>query len=253
MLSNNKLKYLKSLQVKKYRTLENKIVIEGSRIISEAIIQKAKFDFIYISNKHKDKKSTNVFLKQIDKYNIPYSFEDDKKINEISLTENSQGYIALVSVKNIFNDNLENFGDKILLLDEISDPGNLGTIIRTCAWFGVKSILLTNNSSDVFNPKCIRSSMGGIFYINNLKYLSHRQCIDFLNNTKNKVYCTDMNSKNLNLENINKKWILILGSESHGVNKDIQIGEKITIPNIGKMESLNVSVACGIILNRLIK
>ena len=252
MLSINKRKYLKSLNNKKHRLIEKKVLIEGLRIIDEGISSGLNFEHIWISNRH-DKYSVIYLnlIKKIKTCDIPYTFEIDKDIQFISNTKNSQGIVALLIVDNLFNENLHFFSDKIVILDRISDPGNLGTIIRTCAWFGITSLILTKSSADIFNPKCLRSSMGGHFYIDNCIYLSNKKIVDFISLHKYKIYCSSMEGKSIyNLER-NDKWALILGSEAHGINEELLVGEKITIPKKGSIESLNVSIASGIMLDYL--
>ena len=250
ILSQSKIKYLCSLELKKNRIRENKIILDGERLIDEAINQEVTIEHIWISENHENK---NEFVKKIKLNNINYTFEKEKIIKKISNTKNSQGIIALVTTENIYNYNLDKFDNHIAILDQISDPGNLGTILRTCAWFGINSIILTDNSVDIFNSKCIRSSMGGHFHIRNLNYLSYDEINRFLEQNSFEVFCADMNGPSLNKIKVSKKWALILGSEAHGVNKKLNYTSKICIPQIGKIESLNASVAFGILLNELIK
>jgi len=249
MLSINKIKYLKSLSIKKYRLTEQRVLLEGYRIISESLNSSLIFEHIWINENLKSNKDIKILLDIIKKKNIKYNFESEKKINLISNTKNTQGIIALVNIKDFYNN--QTFTDKILILDQISDPGNLGTIIRTCAWFNIKTLILTENSADIFNPKCLRSGMGGHFYLDNCTYLSNNEIVDFLKSNNYFVYCADSEGKPFTqIENL-KKWALIFGSEAHGISKELKIGEIVSIPGNGKIESLNVSVATGILLNNL--
>ena len=250
ILSQSKIKYLRSLEQKKNRLKEKKIVLDGRRLIDEAINQNVNIEHIWISKNQKDE---NDFMKKIESNNINCSFEKEKIIKKISNTKNSQGIIALISIDKMYNYTLDKFDDRIAILDQISDPGNLGTIIRTCAWFGVDSIILTDNSVDIFNYKCVRSSMGGHFHIKNLNYLSYDEINRFLEQNSFHVLCADMNGSSLNQVKVSKKWALILGSEAYGVSEKLNFSSKICIPQIGKIESLNASVAFGILLNDLIK
>ena len=254
MLSINKKKYLKSLRNKKNRVIENKILIEGLRIIKEAIKLKSKFEHIWLSNKY-DKESNKIIslIKKLETNNIAYTFEKDKDLQSISDTKNSQGIVGLIDVSNFFNKELNNFSDKVIILDQISDPGNLGTIIRTCAWFGITSIILTNASADIFNSKCLRSGMGGHFYINNCAYLSNNEIINFIKLQKYRLYCATTTGESIYNIKIDKRWALILGSEAHGINNKLLFGDEISIPKHGNIESLNVSIASGIIINQLIR
>ena len=249
MISQNQIKYLKSLEQKKFRIKEKHIVLDGHRLIDEAINQKTIIEHIWIS----EKKSTDKkFIKKIESNKIQYSYEKEKELNKISNTKNSQGILALISIENIYNSDLNKFQDKIVILDQISDPGNLGTIIRTCAWFGVNSIILCENSADLFNNKCVRSAVGGHFHMKNIIYLPYHKINDFLKKSNLMVLHAAMDGKQISQLNINQKWALILGSEAHGINKDLNVGTEITINGNSNMESLNVSIACGILLNGLI-
>ena len=249
MLSINKIKYLKSLSIKKYRQAEQKVLLEGYRIISESIKSSLRFEHIWINENLKSNKDIKILLDIIKEQNISFNFENEKKIKSISNTKNTQGVLALVNIKDFYNNQI--ITDKVVILDQISDPGNLGTIIRTCAWFNIKTLILTENSADVFNSKCLRSGMGGHFYLNNCMYLSNNEIVKFLKSNNYFIYCADSNGepfiKDKNLE----KWALIIGSESHGINKELKIGKVVSVPGNGEIESLNVSVATGILLNNL--
>tara|TARA_B100000959_G_C14856635_1_gene572447 strand:+ start:87 stop:839 length:753 start_codon:yes stop_codon:yes gene_type:complete len=250
MISLNQIKFLRSLELKKYRSIENQVLLDGKRLIHEAIKQQINIQHIWISNNNK---INNNFIKNIELNNIEYSFEKDKSLNKISNTKNSQGILALISTKNMYNSDLKKFNNKIIILDQISDPGNLGTIIRTCAWFGVKSIILTKNSADIFNYKCIRSSVGGHFYIKNLTYLSYEEICEYILNNDYSILCADKNGTDINKIQIDNNWVLILGSEAHGINEKLNFDSKVSIKGKGKIESLNVSVAAGILLSNLMK
>tara|TARA_Y100000994_G_scaffold123548_1_gene101420 strand:- start:1393 stop:2163 length:771 start_codon:yes stop_codon:yes gene_type:complete len=251
MLSINQIKYLKSLNQKKFRQKENKIVLDGFRIIEEAINQNIYIEYIWIQKDFENDQVKKSFFKTLKKNNIKYSFESEKDIQRISQTKNSQGILALLPLDGLFNSNLDRFKNNIVILDNISDPGNLGTIIRTCSWFGIDSIILTKNSLDVFNYKCVRSAMGGHFYIKNLVYLDYSEINSFLKINNYNVISTGMNGESINQFTVNKKWALILGSEAHGVSELLNYNHKICIPQKGNIESLNVSIAAGIILNKL--
>ena len=251
MLSINKIKYLKSLSIKKYRQAEQKVLLEGYRIINESLNSSLIFEHIWINEDLKSNKDIKILIDIIKEKNISFNFESEKKIKLISNTKNTQGLLALVNIKDFYNNQIVT--DKVVILDQISDPGNLGTIIRTCAWFNIKTLILTENSADIFNPKCLRSGMGGHFYLDNCMYLSNNQIVDFLKSNNYFIYCADSEGEPFTqIENI-EKWALILGSEAHGINKELKIGKVVSIPGNGRIESLNVSVATGILLNNLKK
>jgi len=251
MLSINKIKYLKSLSIKKYRQAEQKVLLEGYRIIDESLNSSLVFEHIWINENLKSNKDIKILLDIIKERNISFNFESEKKIKSISNTKNTQGVLALVNIKDFYNNQI--ITNEVVILDQISDPGNLGTIIRTCAWFNIKALILTENSADIFNPKCLRSGMGGHFHIDNCMYLSKNKIINFLKSNNYFVYCADSDGNPFIQTNDLEKWALILGSEAHGVNKELKIGKIVSIPGSGKIESLNVSVATGILLNNLKK
>ena len=253
MLSLNKLKYLRSLELKKNRSKEKKIVLDGYRLINEALSHNINIEHVWIENSNEDNLSYQDLVKKIKDNKISFSYENKKDIKKICNTKHSQGILALASIDGLYNDNLNNFDNRIVILDQISDPGNLGTIIRTCAWFGIKSILMTENSSDIFNYKCIRSSMGGHFLIKNLTYLSYEAINNFLTSRDIQVLGADLTGTKINEVKGLSNWALVLGSEAHGLTGKIKNDIKVTIENYGQMESLNVSVATGILLNNLVK
>ena len=252
MLSKNKIKYLCSLEQKKNRSKEQKIVLDGLRLIHEALIHNIDIEYIWIDSAIDKNSLSQNLIARIEQACIPFSYENSNDIRKIANTKNSQGFLALVSIQNLYNENLNNFDNRIVILDQISDPGNLGTIIRTCAWFGIKSILLNENSADVFNYKCIRSSMGGHFLLKNVAYISNEDINEFIEKKQIVALAADLNGEQINEIEIPSDWAIIFGSEAHGLTNRINCHKKITINNYDKMESLNVAVAAGIILNKLV-
>ena len=149
MISKNKIKLLKSLQLKKNRLTSKLTIIEGLRIIDEAINLNAEITQIfYVSNFFEKNKS--LFTK-IDLNGIPHDTIELKDLKEIADTNNPQGIIAVVSIKKYLDSKLTNTNENYVILDKISDPGNLGTILRTCAWYGINQIVLMPETVDPFN------------------------------------------------------------------------------------------------------
>ena len=254
MISIAQKKYLKSLYNKKIRLIENKALLEGFRVINEALKTGFTFDHIWIDKKLDNQDKDNVlFINRLKDKNIPFSFEKNKDIKSISDTKNSQGLVALINTKDFFSTNKENFSDKIVILDQISDPGNLGTILRTCAWYGIKTIILSKQSSDIFNSKCLRSAMGGHFYIKDCVYWNYDEIIKFIKTNDYHYYCSSIKGESIYSMKIKHKWALVLGSEAHGINHELFFGDKLSIPSKDGIESLNVSVATGILLDHLIR
>ena len=252
MISKNKIKYLCSLKKKKFRIQNKSTILEGLRLIEQAMDFNADIKSIWVL---KDRLVDNQkFINKVRLKNISLYEINDKELKLISDTKNSQGYIAEVSIhRYLDNVSIDSINNNIVILDNISDPGNIGTILRTCAWYGIKSIILTSDSSDPFNLKCIRSGMGAHFYFNHIIILNNRDLKNNLKDYNFEVLCADLDGEDINSIDIAKKWALILGSEAHGISNEFKNFNKITINKYGNIESLNVSVATGIILNTLIK
>jgi len=248
VIGQNTIKFIKSLNLKKNRQLNKKVILEGYRLIVESIQAGTKIDYIVINENFQNELLN---IKEFENQNIKSASKNNFK--KISNTTNSQGIIAIADVKKYFNQSLENIKkENIIILDGIQDPGNLGTIFRTCVWYGIKSIILTSNTIDPFNLKCIRSGMGAHFYLSNIIQDNHINVLKFLKNNYKTIYIADIKGSNLEKIKSNTNWALILGSEAHGVNNDFKQFKHITINKIGQLESLNVSVAAGIIINKLI-
>ena len=138
----------------------------------------------------------------------------------------------------------------ILVLDDINDPGNLGTIIRTADWFGITQIIASKNTVELFNPKVIQSSMGAVYRVNYFV----EDLIEVVNQFKEKstpILGAVIDGENVYKTSINKQCVLLMGSESHGINETLLnlVTQKLTIPKYGQTESLNVAMATGILLS----
>ena len=253
MISKNQLQYYSSLLTKKYRKIENKFIAEGKRLVLEGLNNNYKCDSVFITNNFANENKE--IVDQIDALNHKFIFLKQKEFEKISDTKTPQG-IAAVFVKPSLKFSVNHFSnDKIIvMLDNISDPGNLGTIIRNCDWFGVKNILLSENIVEYTNPKVIRSSMGSIFHIRLFEMISGGQ-LEILKTSGFEILCADIEGENIFNYKSDKKKILILSSESHGPSKEIESisDKKICIPKLGSAESLNVASASAILIAQLTK
>ena len=248
MISKNQIKYLSSLSVKKNSQKHQKVLLEGYRLIEESIKAGADIEHIYITENSKNKISTKV-LESID-----YDIISEIDLKKISDTKNSQGIIAIANVKKYYLNTLDQLNKKsVVILDGIHDPGNLGTIFRTCVWFGIKSIILTSSSIDPFNLKCMRSGVGAHFYLDNIISENENEIVHYLNNKNYNMIAADLKGDKIDTIDTTNKWALVLGSEAHGLSSLFEKFQKVTIARKGNLESLNVSIACGIIVNQLTK
>jgi TrmH family RNA methyltransferase len=237
-LSNNHMKLVKSLQQKKYRDEHGLFLVEGVKLVNEAIHSQAKLEMI-------------VYACEEDElpFDIPLNSwrVSPKDLGRMSSLKNPNRVLAVChkdwSQKEVS-------GGWILALDEISDPGNLGTIIRICDWMGVESIVCATDSVELFNPKVVQASMGSLFRV----AVSYANLEDYLEKSGSETILeADMKGDSIYKFEFPKKGILVMGSESHGLRPEIsaKCTGKISIPQFGGGESLNVAVSTGILLSHL--
>ncbi len=252
MISKNKIKLLCSLKLKKYRQQHHITLLEGLRLIDESINFNANIEGIWMTDE--SIKNNPNFINKIKSKNITFDTINNEDLKIVSDTNHSQGILAAINIKKYYDSQLSNIvNNNIIILDNISDPGNLGTIFRTCAWYNIKSIILAENTVDPFNLKSLRSGMGAHFYFDDIITSNSKAILEFLDNNQFDILCADLKGKNISELKINNKWALILGSEAHGISEDFKDCPKVTIQQFGQIESLNVSVACGIILENITK
>ena len=233
-LSKNKIKWIKSLKLKKNRDNESLFIIEGEKIILETV----KF--------HPDNIILICTTEKIEFKNIPSYLVDKKIMKEISSLKTPNNFIAIVK-KPLFKNKLSN--SLIVVLDNIQNPGNMGSILRTCDWFKVDKVICSKKTVDIFNTKVIQSSMGSIFRIP----VEYHDLSVYLKQNTLPIYGSFINKgENIYINRfIESKAIFIIGNEGSGISKEIIpfIKKFITIPRFGETESLNASVAAGIILS----
>ncbi|HZW39077.1 MAG TPA: RNA methyltransferase [Ignavibacteriaceae bacterium] len=249
MITKNQLKYYSSLLDKKTRKLEKKFITEGYKLVLEGLNSPYKCAALFIVEEVKDKYSDVIHLAKKKHTEIFYLNNHD--FEKLSETVNSQGVAAAFIIPNNNLSSAKN--DKLIIcLDNVSDPGNVGTIIRTCDWFGINSIVLSTDSADLYNGKTIRSSMGSIFHINAYQHIN---LFDFISEFKAKdfkIYITDLDGNDYTKINLSDKSIIIFSNEANGPDPKLSsiIDGKLTIKQKGKAESLNVAVAAGIIISK---
>ncbi|KAA0238075.1 MAG: RNA methyltransferase [Chlorobiota bacterium] len=165
MISKNELQYYSSLLTKKHRKSEKKFIVEGKKSVSEGLNSSYNCEIIFITHKFADEDDD--VISELSNVRTKIISLKQKEFEKISDTKTPQGIAAVFAKSELeFSPELLSNEKLIVMLDNISDPGNLGTILRTCDWFGVKNILLSDNIVDFTNPKVIRSSMGSVFHVN---------------------------------------------------------------------------------------
>ena len=250
---NEIIKNIRKLREKKYRDLNNEFIVEGIKMIKEAINENAVIKRIVVcednvNNGGLDKK----LLYEIAKYDCIYV--NQKIFSLISDVQNPQGILAVIKKQNS-EENIDYKQDIIVVLDGIQDPGNLGTILRTIDSVGLNQVIVSNKTADSYNPKVVRSTMGAIYRV---KVIESNNLVDTLKNMKKhkfKIIATSLETeKSIYNIDYNKK-IIVIGNEANGVSKEILdlSDEKAKIPMLGKTESLNASVATGIILYEYVR
>lgn len=236
-LDNKKIKEYKKLQTRKYREKKKQFIVEGEHLVLEAF----KTGNIQELILEKD---------ELFPLNVDTVYVTNEIINKISTLETPQNIMALCNMKES-----DFFGKRILLLDEIQDPGNLGTIIRSAVAFNIDTVILGENTVDVYNPKVLRASQGMIFHIN----IMSKKLEDVIPKLKSDgyiIYGTKV-THGQSLKNITNplKYALIMGNEGKGISDEISTlcDEFIYIDMNEACESLNVGVATSIILYQLDK
>lgn len=236
-LSKNKIKWIKSLQLKKNRDSFKVFVIEGDKMIEEALsFASASIELICYTKTSAF--SGNSSINTIENYLV-----NDEELKSISSLKNPNKSFAVI--KNEYK-SIQPSALKIAI-DGVQDPGNMGTILRLADWYGITEIICSNETVDCYNPKVIQASMGAIFRVK-VKYLDLNT---FLAKQKKTIFGALLNGENIYSKNLAPEGILVLGNEGHGISKEIEkmISCPLTIPKIGQTESLNVSTATGIILS----
>lgn len=246
---NEIIKHIKKLKEKKYREEYEEFVVEGIKMIEEAINEKAKIRSIIICDDCKTQNAIpNELMYEIAKFDCIYVSE--KVFNTITDVTNPQGIMAVLKKNKVDESQIDFSQENFLILDNIQDPGNMGTILRTADSLNLNQILVTKGSADVFNQKVVRSTMGAIFRIKVIEVANLPKVIKELKKHKIKVYATDLNTNESIYDVDFKKSAIIIGNESNGVSSEIleEASKRIKIPMIGKTESLNAAVATSIIL-----
>ena len=236
MVTKNQIKLITGLQQKKYRVAHQFFFAEGIKVIQELIQSNFELEHLY---------TTELLFETIKETKKTQISEIDlRKISALATPNNCLAVFKIPNEKPLINQGL------IIALEDIRDPGNLGTIIRLCDWFGVKQLICSEQTVDIYNPKVVQATMGSIGRVN-VNYLNLNS---YLEKTTLPVFGTFMNGKNIYKEVLPKEGIIILGNEANGISEKIEkiITNRLTIPRFGNLqeaESLNVATATAIVLS----
>jgi TrmH family RNA methyltransferase len=235
MVSKNQIKLINSLQQKKYRKLHNLFIAEGKKVIQELL--DAQFSLAYLFVTKADLFDTNPAATLI----------SDNELKKITALTTANDCLAVFEIKET---NFKQTSGLELALDNIKDPGNMGTIIRLCDWFGISKIICSEETVDMYNPKVVQATMGSLARVQ----VEYTNLVDYLKATDLEIFGTFMDGKNIYKSNLPSKGIIVMGNEANGISSEIEqlVTQKIAIPRFGNLqqtESLNVATATAIFLS----
>ena len=256
-LTRAKLRELRTLGQKKARIEQGKFLIEGLRMLQEAVESDAAIIEVVHTEAFGEDQAGKSLLHKLGTKTRNIVKVTARELGAISDTEHAQGIVAvarqrLFTVESVLQGT--NGTSVIVALDAVSDPGNLGSMIRTCDWFGVHGILLGRNSVELHNPKVVRATMGGLFHLSVVEDVDLLLAVSKAKALGYRVYVTDAGGEtHFDRVQYAQRALIIFGNEAWGVSDQLKqlADERVAIRRYGAAESLNVGVACGIVLSSL--
>ena len=240
-LSKNRIKYIHSLELKKIRKQEKVFLAEGHKLVEE-LLGRFKCRFLVATSEWLTQNNPSVYVEEI--YEV-----SEEELAKASLQKSPQQVLAVFEKPNDYYDK-ELFNNSLCLaLDDVQDPGNLGTILRIADWFGIEHIFCSPNTVDVYSPKAIQATMGAIARVQ-VHYTPLVELITSLNNIP--IYGTFLDGENIYSQSLSNNGIIIMGNEGNGISREMEklVNRKLFIPNYPKerstSESLNVAIATAI-------
>ena len=237
MISKNQLKLIRQLGQKKYRKQYNQYLVQGEKNVLELLNSPLKAVDIF---------ATQAFINthQNQFPEVDFTPAEEESLTKASTLVSNNAAIAVVDMPKA---DLPNNTGLILALDGVSDPGNLGTIIRVADWYGIQHIVTSTDSADAYNPKTISATMGSFVRVS----VSQVELPEYLQTLNMPIYGAFLDGQSVHTTDLSAKGVLLMGSESHGKREQCAklVSDKITIPAFGEAESLNVAMATGIILD----
>jgi TrmH family RNA methyltransferase len=234
-LSKNKIKWIRSLHLKKNRDEFGLFLVEGEKMVTEALRE-----FPEIIEEVYTTCALDTFL-----YKGAIELISDAELSQLSTLKTPNKTLAVLRKPEKVGSNISE--GLILVLDGVQDPGNMGTILRTADWFGVQKIVCSEDTADIYNPKVIQASMGSMLRMD----VTYTALDTFLSSCQLPVYGALLEGENVYNTALVRNAVLVMGNEGKGIRPNIQayINSPIHIPGFGKAESLNVAVATGILLS----
>ncbi|WP_298479125.1 TrmH family RNA methyltransferase [uncultured Maribacter sp.] len=237
MVGKSQIKLIKSLQQKKCRNQQKLFVVEGKKTVEELLASKVELHKIFSTEEN--------FAAQLGEI---CKLVDGNEMKQMSSLKNPSSVLGVFKIP---DNKIVEVKDWVVVLDDVRDPGNLGTIIRLCDWFGIKNLFCSLTTVDCYNPKVLQATMGSISRMN----IVYTDLKHFLEDTELPIYGAFMDGNVIYKEKIPEKGVLVMGNEANGVSKEIEMlcSNKISIPQFGDKttESLNVATATSILLNEI--
>ena len=251
-ISKSEVKYVRSLAQKKFRDNERKFLVEGWKLLNDALESGFRLEFVAVTNDAAGEPGQRSFLENIRALHIDLKVMTEVELKQMSGTVHAQGVIGLAQqMMHSLEDVLAKAARLIVLADRVSDPGNLGTMIRTCDWFRADAMILSEGCADLYNDKVVRSTAGSVFHVPVVEHANIAETVRKVKSKGFRVFATSGTArKSYQDAEYAEKNLLIFGNEATGSAQEVlRMGDDvIAIPKGGRAESLNVAVACGIVL-----
>ncbi len=244
MVSKAKEKFIKSLQLKKNRKQAQSFLVEGGKSVLELL----SADFTVQSILATDRFVTDHPI--LENYTNLLTITSESALVRMGTFQSNNAALAIAEMKENTPPSMD-LERYILVLDDVRDPGNLGTIIRIADWYGMKHIVASRQTADCYNPKVIHASMGSFARVQ----LYYTELPSFLKEKKWPLYATDMQGTSVHDMTFDGKGLVLMGNEAHGISADLQkyVDHTVAIPRFGEAESLNVAVASAIVCDNLMR
>ncbi len=239
MISKNQLKKLKALANKKQRRLSGQFLVQGEKSVLELLDSNLNVAQLFVTQSFYEQYTAQLQQQEV----VVASPEELQKASTFSSNDSA------IAIAEIPTARPADFSKLVIALDDINDPGNLGTILRFADWYGIKDVIVSPNTADEFNPKVVNSSMGAFARVNVIR----TDLVECLKAAQVPILGAFLEGESVHDKSLPEPAILLMGNESHGISEELAklVTDKITIPRFGHAESLNVAMATGIILDNI--
>jgi TrmH family RNA methyltransferase len=243
MITKNQIKYINSLQQKKFRTEHQSFIVEGAKSVLELLKSDFELELLFVTQEF-----FNNYEEVLQKLPIQVELVNQQELEKAGSYSSNNAALAVAKTKEN-HELLVGENEYALILDDIRDPGNLGTIIRVGDWYGIHKIICSHSTVDFYNPKVIAATMGS-FTRTNLYYTDLEE---FIKKQDTPIYGTLLNGNNIHQTKFAKSGYIIIGNEANGISESVEklVTDKITIPSFGGAESLNAGIATAVVLDNL--